>query len=168
MSLYECRECGGQVSDQAVSCPHCGAPYPARLVWKGWGVDKEIGPRIFGYPLVHIAFGRNAQGRLRVAKGVIAIGQFAVGGVAGGQFGLGLVGGIGQMMIAPLALAQLAVGYIAVGQLIVAYIGLAQVGLAPYLWSMHRADPEAVEFFKHLFYSILQLIGHAPTPEKLT
>ncbi|RPJ86705.1 MAG: zinc ribbon domain-containing protein [Acidobacteria bacterium] len=159
MALYECRECGGQVSDQAVTCPHCGAPYPARLVWKGWGVDKEFGPRIFGYPLVHIAFGRDTGGRLRVAKGVIAIGQFAVGGITIAQFGIGVLGGLGQMMIAPLALGQLALGYIAVGQIVVCYMGLAQVGLAPYIWSMQRADPEAVEFFKEIFDSILQLIG---------
>ncbi len=63
------------------------------------------------------------------------------------------------MITAPLALGQLALGYITVGQIVVGYIGLAQVGLAPYLWSMQRADPEAVEFFKHIFYSILQLIG---------
>jgi len=63
------------------------------------------------------------------------------------------------MMIAPLALGQLALGYIAVGQIVVGYMGLAQVGLASHLWSMQRADPEAVEFFKEIFDSILQLIG---------
>ena len=167
MALNECRECGGQVSDQAVTCPHCGAPYPARAGWKGWGVDKEFGPHIFGYPLVHISFGRDARGRLRVAKGVIAIGQFAVGGITIAQFGIGLVGGIGQMMAAPLALGQLALGYIVVGQIVVGYMGLAQVGLASHLWSMQRSDPEAVGFFKHVFYSILHLIGQAPAPEKV-
>ncbi len=167
MGLSECRECGDQISDQAVSCPHCGAPYPARQVWKGWGVDKEFGPRIFGYPLVHISFGRDTRGRLRVAKGVIAIGQFAFGGITIAQFGVGLVGGIGQMMVAPLALGQLALGYIVVGQLVAGYMGLAQVGLACHLWSMQRADPQAVAFFKHIFYGILQLIGQAPAAEKL-
>ncbi|TNJ39837.1 hypothetical protein FGF66_02585 [Chlorobaculum thiosulfatiphilum] len=29
MSLSTCRECGGQVSKSAKSCPHCGVPYPA-------------------------------------------------------------------------------------------------------------------------------------------
>jgi len=159
MGLNECRECGGRVSDQALSCPHCGAPYPARLEWKGWGFDREFGPRIFGYPLIHISFGRDTQGHLRVAKGIIAIGQFAVGAITIAQFGVGLLGGIGQMMAAPVALGQLAFGYITVGQIVVGYIGLAQAGLAHQLWSMHRADPEAVEFFRGLFYSILQLLG---------
>jgi hypothetical protein len=62
---------------------------------------------------------------------------------------------------------QLALGFITVGQIVVGYLALGQVGLAPYLWSMHRADPEAVEFFKQIFYGILQLIGgQAPTAEK--
>ncbi len=26
MALTKCDECGGQVSDRALSCPHCGAP----------------------------------------------------------------------------------------------------------------------------------------------
>src|SRR5712692_7724663 len=28
MALAKCRECGGQVSTEALSCPHCGAPSP--------------------------------------------------------------------------------------------------------------------------------------------
>ena len=26
MALFNCPECGGQVSDKAAFCPHCGAP----------------------------------------------------------------------------------------------------------------------------------------------
>ncbi len=29
MALIQCRECGKQISDQAVACPHCGAPLQA-------------------------------------------------------------------------------------------------------------------------------------------
>ena len=29
MALITCKECGKQVSDQAASCPHCGAPIKA-------------------------------------------------------------------------------------------------------------------------------------------
>ena len=28
MSIYSCPECGGKVSDEAISCPHCGKPNP--------------------------------------------------------------------------------------------------------------------------------------------
>jgi len=30
VAISECRECGGKVSTEAASCPHCGAPAPAR------------------------------------------------------------------------------------------------------------------------------------------
>ncbi len=29
MALTACRECGREVSTEAVNCPHCGAPRPA-------------------------------------------------------------------------------------------------------------------------------------------
>ena len=29
MALLNCSNCGGQISDKALSCPHCGAPGPA-------------------------------------------------------------------------------------------------------------------------------------------
>ena len=32
MPLVECRECGHQVSSEAVACPHCGCPRPAWTV----------------------------------------------------------------------------------------------------------------------------------------
>lgn len=31
MALAKCRECGGRVSTEAVSCPHCGANTPALI-----------------------------------------------------------------------------------------------------------------------------------------
>jgi hypothetical protein len=31
MSLATCRECQGQVSTEAASCPHCGAPRPVSI-----------------------------------------------------------------------------------------------------------------------------------------
>jgi uncharacterized membrane protein YvbJ len=27
--IVKCEECGSQISDRAVACPHCGAPYTA-------------------------------------------------------------------------------------------------------------------------------------------
>jgi hypothetical protein len=34
MALMKCEECGGQLSDRAMICPHCGAPArrPSRLI----------------------------------------------------------------------------------------------------------------------------------------
>jgi len=110
---------------------------------------------------MHIAFGRDAQGKLRIAKGIIAIGQFAVGVITIAQFGVGILFGFGQFIFGLTAVAQFAVavifglgqfatGYIAIGQFALAYYALAQVGFAKYLWSTGRKDVEAVDFFYQL------------------
>ncbi len=127
MPLVSCRECHNQVSTEAVACPRCGAPRPSLADWKGTGFEWKSDATFLGYPLIHIATGRDAMGKRRVAKGVIAIGQYAVGGITIAQFGIGLVFGFGQFMLAPVAISQfagtilfgagqLAVGYIAIGQ----------------------------------------------------
>jgi hypothetical protein len=78
MALVPCRECGTQVSTQAFSCPHCGAPRPSEAVWTGTGFEWKSARTCLGYPLVHIALGIDSRGKRRVAKGVIAIGQFGI------------------------------------------------------------------------------------------
>ena len=161
MALAACRECGGEISTNAVMCPHCGVLYPARKGWKGWGIDWKSKTTLYGYPLVHIAFGRDQQGRLRVAKGIIAIGQFAIGVITIAQFGVGLLFGFGQFIFGLTAIAQFAAaiafgagqfatGYIAIGQLAFGYYVFAHSGIAKYLWSAGREDAEAVEFFRNL------------------
>ncbi|MBE0432355.1 hypothetical protein IBX73_02680 [candidate division WOR-3 bacterium] len=164
MPLTQCRECQREVSADAQSCPHCGVPFPARKEPRGRGFEWKSKQTIYGYPLVHIAFGRDAQNRWRVAKGVIAIGQFGIGFVTCAQFGVGVLFGFGQFMLGLTAVAQFAVaalfglgqfatGYIAIGQFVLAYYGLAQAGLARYLWSQAGKDPVAVEFFRGLLQS---------------
>lgn len=161
MALSTCRECGKEVSTEAKSCPHCGAPRPADQDWKGTGYEWKSAQTYFGYPLVHIAYGKDQHGKRRVARGIIAIGQFGVGLITVAQFGFGLVFGFGQFIIAPLALAQFAgavlvgvgqfaTGYIAIGQFVLAYYGLGQAGIAKYLWSPKRKDVQAVTFFRSL------------------
>ena len=51
--MKECRDCRHQVSEQALSCPHCGAPYPARAQWDGWGYEYKSKAKLLGLPLVH-------------------------------------------------------------------------------------------------------------------
>jgi hypothetical protein len=108
-----------------------------------------------------VAFGKDAQGKRRVARGVVAIGQFAVGVVTIAQFGIGLLFGFGQFIFGFTALAQfafagylgvgqIAIGYAAVGQIVLAQYGLAQLGWAAHLWSPGRRDPLAVEYFHQL------------------
>lgn len=115
-SLVPCRACQREISREAYMCPHCGAPFPARKLAPASGYEWKSSTTIFGWPLIHVAFGRDKNGKLRVAKGVIAIGQFGIGAVTFAQFGIGLVFGIGQFMLAPLALGQFALGLAAAGQ----------------------------------------------------
>lgn len=161
MNLSSCRECKKEVSPNARSCPHCGAPQPANQTWNGWGFDWKSKTSYYGWPLVHVSVGKDRNGRLRVAKGWIAIGQFGIGAVTIAQFGVGVVFGFGQVILGTTAIAQIAVallfgmgqlatGYIAVGQIVFGYYGLCQAGLAAHLWSQKFRDPEAVRFFKQL------------------
>jgi hypothetical protein len=114
--MMPCRTCRRDVSVEARSCPHCGAPFPARQEWNGVGFEWKSKAMVRGLPLVHVAVGRDAQGRLRVAKGVVAVGQFARGGLVVAQFGAGAIAGIGQFVVAPISISQFSVGLIAVGQ----------------------------------------------------
>lgn len=130
--LTACRACRKEVSVEAQSCPHCGAPFPARQTWGGWGYEWKSKRRLFGMPLVHVAFGRDANGKLRVARGIIAVGQFAKGGFILAQFGVGAVAGIGQFVVAPIAVGQFALGLVAVGQVgigVLAGVGMLATGL---------------------------------------
>lgn len=43
MALGTCRECGETVSDEAASCPHCGAPEPVRTDVP-YGAEREDEP----------------------------------------------------------------------------------------------------------------------------
>ncbi len=114
--MKECRECRQPVSEQAFACPRCGAPYPARVRWDGWGFEYKSGLSLFGLPLLHISF-KYSPNRLPVpAKGIIAIGQFAVGLLTISQFGIGLVS-ISQFTVAGFALAQFAIAYRLIAQI---------------------------------------------------
>ncbi len=162
MSPLRCRECGAELSPEALACPVCGAPRPDEPVGRGTGFEWRSSRTFLGYPLIHVAFGKDARGGWRVAKGVVAIGQFGVGLVTLAQFGVGLLFGFGQFVLGYLALGQVAValylgvgqvavGYAAIGQVVVAHFGLGQLGWATYFWSPERRDPEAVAYFTHLW-----------------
>ncbi|HEV8106507.1 MAG TPA: hypothetical protein VGP97_03225 [Burkholderiales bacterium] len=109
-----CRDCRREVSEQAYACPHCGAPYPAREVWDGVGFEYKSRLTVAGWPLVHVSF-KYRNRRPVVARGVIAIGQFACGLVCISQFGIGLVS-ISQFTIAGYALAQFGAAYSLIAQ----------------------------------------------------
>lgn len=110
-----CRECRREVSEQAIACPQCGAPYPAREKWDGWGFEYKTESTLLGLPLIHISFKYRPNRVPVVAKGVIAIGQFACGIITVSQFGIGLIS-VSQFTIAGFALAQFAAAYSLVAQ----------------------------------------------------
>ncbi|RII28424.1 MAG: zinc ribbon domain-containing protein [Geobacter sp.] len=113
--MKPCRECNREISEQAFTCPHCGAPYPAKDKWDGFGFEWKSTATMFGLPLIHISF-KYRPNRVPVpAKGIIAIGQFAFGFITISQFGIGVVS-ISQFTIAGFALAQFAAAYSLIAQ----------------------------------------------------
>lgn len=116
--MKQCRECQHTVSEQALACPNCGTPYPARARWDGWGFEYKSAATVLGWPLVHISFKFRPNYMPVPARGVIAIGQFAVGVVNISQFGIGVF-----------SLGQFAVSVYAVAQFAIAWSLIAQIGL---------------------------------------
>jgi len=114
--MKNCRECRHEISERALGCPHCGAPYPAREKWDGWGFEYKSKTTLAGLPLLHISFKYRPNRAPVPAKGIIAIGQFACGVFTLSQFGVGLVS-VSQFTIAGYALAQFAFAYKLIAQI---------------------------------------------------
>jgi hypothetical protein len=114
--MQQCRDCQHEVSEQAMACPNCGAPYPALAQWDGHGFEYKSPLTFFGLPLLHISFKYRPRRGPVVARGIIAIGQFAVGIITVAQFGIGVVS-VCQFTIAGFALAQFALAYSLIAQI---------------------------------------------------
>ncbi len=129
------------------------------------GFEWKTRSALFGIPLISIAYGRDGRGKLRIAKGFLAVGQCAVGGIVIAQFGAGIVAigqfaiglfALGQFALAVvLAVGQIAGGLLAIGQVVVGLYGLGQIGWAEYLWSSGRTDMEAVAAFSQIKMTLL-------------
>jgi hypothetical protein len=113
--MKPCRVCRHEISEEAFSCPQCGAPYPGKEKWDGWGFEYKSEANILGLPFLHVSFKYRPNRVPVVAKGVISIGQFGCGIINISQFGIGLVS-ISQFTIAGYALAQFAVAYSLIAQ----------------------------------------------------
>jgi hypothetical protein len=137
--MKPCRSCQHEVSEDALACPHCGAPYPAKAKWDGWGYEYKSKAELFGLPLLHVSFKYRPNRVPVVAKGVIAIGQFAMGLITISQFGIGIIS-ISQFTIAVFALAQFAA----------AYSLIAQIGIF-----IHQGYGQSV-------HSLLEMLKHIP------
>ena len=115
MSMKKCRECAHVVSEQALVCPNCGAPRPAKDKWDGWGYEYQSPTRLFGLPLIHVSFKFTPYFLPVPAKGIIAIGQFGMGVVNISQFGLGIFS-LSQFTVAMYAIAQFGMAYSLIAQ----------------------------------------------------
>lgn len=172
MALIECPECGNQISDKALVCPTCGFSPAARFLG---GYEYRSKTELFGLPLVHIVFGfgiHPVTGKMRVAKGIIAIGNIAVGGIAMGGLSIGLIS-LGGLALGLLALGGLSIGLlIAVGGFAIGTISIGGGALGYYAlgggaFGAHPLggnvqDPNAVEFFKGIFGSCVEKLNQMP------
>lgn len=114
--MKPCRECHREVSEQALACPGCGAPHPARERWDGYGFEYRSKLAVAGLPLLHVSFKYRPNRLPVVARGWIAVGQFAVGGLTISQFGIGIVS-LSQFTVAGFALAQFGIAWSLVAQI---------------------------------------------------
>jgi hypothetical protein len=57
-----------------------------------------------------------------------------------------------------MGVGQFASGYVAVGQLVLGYYGLGMTGLAKFLWSTERADPQAMALFQLIWEDVRQFL----------
>lgn len=169
-----CDHCGYQLTGAVDSsrCPECGKPLVEVLHRVGeaplLGRRYQSSTRIFGLPLISIAFGPSADERIGRARGIIALGDrargwvaiggvslgiFSIGGVAGGVFAVGGVA-IGLFSLAGAAVGLLvaigggAFGGIATGGLAVGFVAQGGLAIGYYARGGGTIGPEAERFFR--------------------
>ena len=99
---------------------HQGQPRPHYM----FGYEYKSKIEILGLPLVHVAYGMDPEtGRIRIAKGIIAIGNIALGLIA-----------IGGLALGGLAISGLALGFFALGGVALSFFAsLGGLAISGYL-----------------------------------
>jgi len=160
MPLIKCSDCNNDISDKAIICPHCGAAGRGFL----WCYEYRSEKMLFGLPLVHIVLGPGfnpVTGKIRIAKGIIAIGGIAIGGLAIGGLAFGVIalGGLavglaalgGAALGIMLAVGGLAVGFVALGGAAIGYYAIGGGALGVHALGGNVSNTQLVEFFKTHF-----------------
>jgi hypothetical protein len=129
-------------------------PYPADYEYRSTA-------EVYGWPLVHIARGIDPEtGRMRVARGIIALGDIAVGVFSLGGISVGIfsIGGIslGSYAFGGIALGGVATGAIAVGLCSAVGVIAAAPGVARGILTL---TPNLAGFVSNLPERIGQLFG---------
>ena len=136
-------------------------PTKQLFIYPGFEYRSEL--EVLGWPLVHVTKGYDPlTGKQRVSKGVIAIGESAIGLVAIGGFALGVIAiggmGIGLIAFGGLAAGLIAFGGVALGMFVAmgaaAFSLMYAIGVmanAEYVISPFRMDWEVIDHLRQLW-----------------